>query len=180
MIRNYRPAALALLLLFAVHLRPVYRVSVGDERLSGLYSDAQIRQAREAARETAEELLPGEAALPAPRTALRLRLGRPTGDTAALSDALLRAAESVTLADAVWINGCALGTVSDGEALLEQLREAIRGGMPAGAAVGNLGGQLKVRPVYTRAGSERESADMLADILAAAPVFYFDGRGKLV
>ena len=62
MIQSYRPVLLALLLLFAVHLRPGYRVSVGEERLAGYYSRAQIRSAFEAAAQAAEELTPGEAA----------------------------------------------------------------------------------------------------------------------
>ncbi len=179
MIRYYRPAALALLLFFAVQLRPVYRVSIGSERIPGFFSASQVRQAQEAAREAAEELLPREAVTPVPRVSLRLRLRRSDGDTGALTDALLRGDERVVLADAVRVNGTPLGTVTDGEALLEQLREMIRSGMPAGAAVGELGGRLQIRRVYTRSGSEREYEDVLADILRAAPVFYLDGSGKL-
>lgn len=180
MIRSYRPILLALLLLFAVHLRPGYRVSVAGERLAGRYSRAQIRTACEAAAQAAEELTPGEAALPRLRVSLRLGLRRPGGETAALTDALLRAAGGITKADAVRVNGDTLGTVKDGASLLQDLRETIRSGMPAGAIVGNLSGRLQIRPVYTREGLSHENADMLASILAAAPVFYVDSRGKLV
>ena len=179
MIQSYRPVLLALLLLFAVHLRPGYRVSVGEERLAGYYSRAQIRSAFEAAAQAAEELTPEEAALPRPHASLRLGLRRPVGETAALSDALLRTLRGVTEADAVCVNGDTLGTVPDGAALLEALRESIRSGMPAGAMVGNLSGRLQIRPVYTREGFPLENTDMLASILSAAPVFYVDSSGKL-
>ena len=180
MLRSYRPALLALLLLFAVHLRPVYRVRVEGAALPGLYSRAQIRQACEAAREAAEELLPDEAALPTPRASLRLRLRRPDGETAALSDALLRTVDAIVTADAVRVNGTELGAVADGAGLLALLQETIRSGMPPGATVGNLSGQLQIRTVYTRAGLERDSAELLASILTAAPAFYLDSGGKLV
>lgn len=179
MIRSYRAALLALLLLFAAHLRPCCRVSVEGERLTGRYSLTQVRAACEAASQAAEELLPGEAILPRPRTALRLSLRCPDGETAALTDALLRRVEGVTEADMVRVNGGSLGTVADGSALLEELRETIRSGMPAGAVVGKLSGRLQIHPVYTREGFPRESADMLASILEAAPAFYVDGSGKL-
>ena len=83
-------------------------------------------------------------------------------------------------ADAVRINGTALGTVANGERLLSELRRTIRGDMPADAAVGNLGGRLQIYPVYTRSGLERSAEDMLADILAAAPAFYLDDDGRRV
>ena len=171
MIKRYWPAALALLLLFAVHLHPAYALRVEGERLDGLYSGAQIRQAREAALEAAEEILDGKAALPALRTSFRLRIRRPDGETAALTDALLRATDAVSSADAVWINGSALGCVEDGKSLLALLRQTIRGDMPAEAAVGKLGGKLQIHGVYTHAGAERGEAEMLTEILAAAPVF---------
>ncbi|MBR4548452.1 MAG: hypothetical protein IKO83_00865 [Oscillospiraceae bacterium] len=180
MLKSYRAALIALLLLLLVHLQPVYRVCVDGQWLTGLYTGGQIRLANEAAEAAADELLPGEAALPVLRKSLRVRLRRPAGNTAVLSDALLLSLGEVRSADAVSVNGAALGSVADGEALLDALRLTIRSDMPVGAAVGNLGGRLQVFPVYTRAGLERSKADMLAEILAAAPVFYLDSGGKCV
>ena len=180
MFRSCRPVLFALLLLAAVHLQPVYRVSVEGECIAGLFSRDQILEARQTAHEAAEELAVGEAALSVPNVSLRLGLRRPDGDTAALVEALLRTEEAILSGDAVRINGIGLGTVADGEALLEQLRQTIRSGTPSGASVGRLGGTLEIVPVYTRADRLSENGDVLARILAMAPVFYLDSGGKLV
>lgn len=159
---------------------PVYRVHLDGEALAGGFSPAQLRLAEACARDAAEELCGAEAALPALSYSLRLGL-RPTADGARrLSDALLRGTAGVAAADSVSVNGLALGTVRDGAALLDALRESIRAGMPAGAAVGNLGGALRIAPVYTRAGTEIEAADMLRTVTALAPVFYLDAEGTAV
>ena len=78
----------ALLFLLAVHLHPVYRLSVAGQRLDGFYSPAQLRAGREAAEAAAEEL--GlDAALPEVQRSLRIRIVPAESDPAALSDALL-------------------------------------------------------------------------------------------
>ena len=178
--RNYIRVLLALLLLGAVHLRPVCRVTVDGQPLEGFYAPGQLRAATEAARETAEELLAAETELPVLHAAYRLHLHPADGSTEALTDALLRMTPGVTVADSVRVNGIPLGTVADGSAMLEQLRDTIRSDMPDGAAVGNLGGRLQVFPVYSRAGHECGSWDMILNIMSLAPVFYLDGQGRLV
>lgn len=180
MFKSCRSVLFALLLLAAVHFRPVYRVSVEGECVAGLFSRAQIREAGRTAREAAEELAVGEAVLSEPKASLRLGLRCPDGDTETLVDALLRTEKAIRSGDAVRINGIELGTVADGEELLEQLRQTIRSGTPSGASVGRLGGVLEIVPVYTRADLLSENEDVLARILAMAPVFYLDSGGKLV
>ncbi len=180
MFRKVIGAALVLLLLPAVHLHPAYRVRVEGMPLPGLYSAAQLRQGQEAARAAAEELLPGPASLPKPSRSLRLCFSHGSGSPALLSDALLLATEGVALEAGVSVNGIFLGTAADGSALLEQLRETIRRDMPEGAAVGNLGGQLRIRPVYTRPGHELGNWDLILRITDLAPVFYLDREGRLL
>ena len=177
-----RAAALAaaLLFLFAAHLQPCCRVTLDGQYVPGLYSPAAVRAGFRAARAAVEELLPGGAEHPTLRVGIRLRL-RPAEDSAAaLSEALLLRTDGVAEADGVRVNGVALGAVSNGEALIEALRETIRAAMPDGAAVGNLGGTLSIRRVYTRSGCEKESAALVTQILRLAPAFYLDENGRLV
>lgn len=178
--KSFRLGILALLMLFAVHLHPVYRVTAGTERLAGLYTASQIRVAREAAQAAAEELLGGGAALPPLRRSLRLRLLSANGQTPLITDALLRGTEGVVSADAVLVNGRQLGTVADGKTLVDALQQTIRDRLPAGAVAGNLSGRLQIGRVYSREGLQSENTDMLARILDAAPVFYLDGSGKRI
>ena len=178
--QRYFRSALAILLLFAVHLHPVCLVTVDGQRVEGCYSPSRVRDALRCAEAAAEELTTGESVLPPLRRSFRLRLRAPDGSAAPLTDALLQATEGVTQADGVSVNGQALGTVADGQAMLAQLQAAIRRDMPETAAVGNLSGRLAIHPVYTRAGCESGSWDMILRITALAPVFYLDSLGKLV
>lgn len=167
-------------LFFAAFLQPVYRVTAGGERVPGLYSPAALREGLSAARAAAEELSDTPAALPRVETRKLLRLTPGRGLASTLSDALLQRTGSAVCADGVALNGVPLGAVADGAALLESLRAQIRDGMPAGAAVGNLGGTLQIRPVYTRPDRVFSETDMLARISLLAPVFYLDSEGKVV
>ena len=170
----------ALLLLFAASLHPVYRISVDGQPVPGFFSPAQLRAAETAARDTAEELSRGEAALPEARLRYTLRLRPADGEPAVLTDALLRAVDGIAVTDSVRVNGVPLGTVEDGNEMLELLRREIRSGMPEGAAVGNLGGRLQVFPVYSRPELAEDKEEMVRRITALAPVFYLDRQGKLV
>lgn len=179
-----RKTAVVLLLVcglfFTTYLQPVYRVTAGGERVPGLYSPIALREGLSAARAAAEELSDSPAALPRIETRKLLRLTPALGLASTLSDALLQKMETAVCADGVALNGVPLGAVADGDALLESLRASIRDGMPAGAAVGNLGGTLKIRPVYTRPDLVTSETDMLARISLLAPVFYLDSEGKVV
>lgn len=170
----------ALFLLFASSLHPVYRITVAGQPIPGGFSPVQLRAAEAAARDTAEELLCGEAALPEAQARYTLRLRPADGELAVLTDALLRAVDGVAVTDSVRVNGVPLGTVADGNEMLELLRRQIRSGMPEGAAVGNLGGRLQVFPVYSRPELADGSEEMVGRITALAPVFYLDKQGKLV
>ena len=167
-------------LFFTTYLQPVYRVTAGGERVPGLYSPAALREGINTARAAAEELSDSPAALPTIETRKLLRITPAQGLASTLSDALLRKTDTAVCADSVAVNGVPLGAVADGAALLESLRAEIRDGMPAGAAVGNLGGTLQIRPVYTRPDRVFSEADMLARISLLAPVFYLDSQGKVV
>ena len=171
---------LALLALLGANLRVQYRVSVDGTRLPGAYSAAVLREGRRAATEAAEEILRYEAKTPALEAKARLSFRRAENDVQALTEALLQRTSGVTKADAVLLNGTRLGTVADGEALCERLREAMRSTMPAAAASGNISGQIELRSVYTRADSNTPDEDMLRLITGLAPVVYIDRNGKLV
>lgn len=178
-LRHALLAGLMLLLLAAAHLRPVYRVTVAGETLPGRYSLRQTEQYAALARETAEEILEGDAALPAMRRSLRLSFRAPDGDGALLADALLRSAPGVEIADEVRINGVRLGTVEDGFSLCEGLNRCIRWQMPTAAVSGHISGKLEIHRVYTRAGQNTPEDDMILLITGMAPVIYVDAQGKL-
>ncbi len=170
---------LALGLLLASHLRPCYRVSVEGQTLPGCYSPRQTAACLSLARETAEEILGDAAAVPGAELQLCLRLSRPDGDEALLTDALLRSTPGLAVADEVWVNGTRLGTVEDGEALELALTRAIRWQMPTAAVSGSISGRLELRRVYTRAGGSTPYGDMILLITGMAPVVYVDAQGKL-
>lgn len=169
----------ALLLLFAANLRPVYAVSAAGQELPGLYARRQAERCAALARETAEEILGNDAAVPEPELRLRLSLRPPAGDEAALTDALLRATEGIAVSDEVIVNGTRLGTVPDGEALRLALDRSIRGQMPLAAVSGSISGRMEFRRVYTRAGRDTPTKDMILLVTGMAPVVYVDANGKL-
>lgn len=170
---------LCVLVLFAANLRPTYRVTVAGTLLPGRYSFRQTEDCAAAARETAEEILAGEAPQLSMHRSLRLGLRGADGDCAALTEALLCSVRGIRVSDAVWVNGTRLGTVSDGEALCEALRSSIVGQMPNAAVSGNISGRLELQRVYTRAGSDTPIEDMVLLITGMAPVVYVDSQGRL-
>ena len=171
--------ALALVLLLSANLRPCYALTIGGERLEGLYSPSQLRQCREQARGAAEELLSGPAELPVPEKHLRLRFETARGDETALTRALLLSTPGLRMADEVYINGTRLGTVEDGKLLFEKLRQSIQNQMPNAATVGNLSGRLQTLRVISREGTQTNYDDMILLITGMAPVIYVDDNGKL-
>ncbi len=170
---------LALLGLFGANLRLQYRVTVNGKELPGTYSASVLQQSERAAEEAAEEILRWDAKLPEAQRQALLSFRRAENDAPALTEALLRGVSGVTRADAVYVNGVRLGVVTDGEALCESLRTAIRSRMPMTAVSGRISGQLTLRRVYTRADSSVPMEQMLQLITGMAPVIYLDGSGKL-
>ena len=178
--RRLIPLVLAVLALCLANLRPQCRVWVDGQAMPGFYRPSAVDRCEEAASEAAEEILRGEARMPALRRRYSLRLRPADGDRQTLSDAILLAVLGVRQADEVSVNGQRLGNVADGELLCERLRESIRGQMPGAAVFGNIGGQLSLRRVYTRAGRWRGYDEMIRLVTGAAPVIYVDQSGKLV
>ena len=183
--RNWKPvrrlllAGLALCLLLLANLRPVYRVTVSGETLPGSFTLRQIESSATLARNTAEEILEDEVKAPRMHRQLRLSLGRADGDGEALTDALLRSTRGITVSEQVLVNGVALGTVEDGFRLCRELRRSIAYQMPMAAVSGHISGNLELRRIYTRAGSDTPYKDMVLLITGMAPVVYVDEEGKL-
>ena len=171
--------ALALGLVLASHLRPVYRIRLEGEALPGHYSLEQARRGEEQAREIAEEILGNAEALCRPEKRLCLTLRRADGEAAALTEALLARTEGIQTAAEVRVNGIRLGNVEDGETLERALQRSIRGQMPLRAVSGGISGRLELRQVYTREGSCTPYGDMVLLITGMAPVIYLDPEGKL-
>ncbi len=170
---------LALLAVLAANLRPAYRVSVNGERLPGVYSLRETERCARTARAAAEEILDNSAPSPEMRRRFALGFGAPCGDTALLTDALLRSVKGIAVSDEVIVNGTRLGTVEDGDYLRAALAYYIDGQMPTAAVSGNISGRLELRRVYTRAGGDTPYRDMVLLITGMAPVVYVDARGKL-
>ncbi len=177
--KNLALLGLALLMLFAAHLHLSCRVTVNGERLEGQYAPAALKRAQRIAAETAEELLPGTVPAPACRRSWRLSLRPADGDGAQLTDALIRSYPGIVLADGVLVNGIRLGTVESGSLLCERLRDDILNQMPNAAVFGNISGELRICPVYSRSGHETNYEDMILLISGMAPVIYVDDSGKL-
>ena len=171
--------ALAVMLAVAAHLRPVYQVTVAGQAMPGRYSPAQIRRCTALAWETAEEILADEVPEPRLERSLRLSLSPADGSEAALTDALLRSTEGIAVSDEVIVNGTRLGTVEDGRRLCQALESSIRIQMPMAAVSGSISGRLELRRVYTRAGQDTPTGDMVLLITGMAPVIYVDSDGKL-
>lgn len=171
---------LAAALLFAVcaHLRPCYDCNLDGVPLASGYSPRVLAAAEHATRDTAEEILRESAALPTFRRRLRFTFRRPSRDTGALTDALLRSIDGVVLRDEVRVDGERLGWVSDGGALREALGGYIANTLPTWASGGVLSRSLEIRRLYTRDGYLTSQRDMVLLVTGAAPVFYYDGAGR--
>ena len=171
--------ALALGLVLASHLRPVYRITVAGEMLPGRFSLGQAQAGEAQAREITEEILGSADALCRPERHLCLSLRRADGEAAALTEAMLAHTEGIQTAAEVRVNGIRLGNVEDGETLERALQRSIRGQMPLKAVSGGISGRLELQPVYTKVGSCTPYSDMVLLITGVAPVVYLDPEGKL-
>ena len=170
-------AALALL---ASHTNLYYRVSIDGHTLDGLYTRSQLDRCLNAAHETAVEILDTPVSMPRVKARPSPTLSCRTADEAKLTDALLQAVPGVKLCDGVIVNGTRLGTVADGEVLMQKLRAAIRSQMPNAAVFGNISGKVQIQKIYSRDSGDTPDEDMILLITGMAPVIYVDGNGKAV
>ena len=167
-------------LLFAIgsHLRPCYDYELDGVRIAYGIAPRTASFAELAVRDAAEELLPGNTALPAFHKHLRMRFSKPSADARQLTDTLLRATEGIVLRDEVRVDGVPLGWVADGETLREALSAYISNTLPVWASGGVLSRELAIRRLYTRDGYLTPTGDMVLLITGAAPVFYYDQTGR--
>lgn len=167
-------------LVFAVgaHLRPCWDYTIPGERVLPGFSLSTASLAERAARDAAEEILPGPAGTPACSRRLRLRLTRSSSDVRMLSDALLRSTQGVKLRGEVRVDGERLGWVADEALLRETLARYIGNTLPTWADGGVLSRELTIRSLYTRERPVTSARDMVLLITGAAPVFYYDASGR--
>ena len=177
----YKKATLlfaALLFAIGAHLRPCYDYELDGVRIAYGIAPRTASFAELAVRDAAEELLPGNTALPAFHKHLRMRFSKPSSDARQLTDTLLRATAGIVLRDEVRVGGMPLGWVADGEALREALTAYISNTLPVWASGGVLSRELAIRRLYTRDGYLTPTGDMVLLITGAAPVFYYDQTGR--
>lgn len=179
MIRKTLALLAALLLVLGSHLRPACDYEIAGQSLALGCSPEAGRMAMEAAEAAAEEILRGEAELPAVRRHVRLRLMRPARDARLLSDALLRAVPGVAVNQAVYVGGHRMGAVREGEDFPARLHRYIENTLPTWASGGALSRELVLRTQYSRAGSVTEPGDMLLLVTGKVPVLYYDDSGRV-
>lgn len=167
---------LALGLVLLANLRPGCCV----EGASGRYSPRALHLARLAASRAAEEIIPGGGALPRLRASWRLSLRQPEDSVPALTRAFLSRIPGVTIRSEVRVNGVALGTVADGEALKEALHVNLYVGRPAAAVSSRYTEELSIAPVFTRSDRGMDESRMLQLIGNLCPVMYVDREGKII
>ena len=168
----------ALLFSVGANMRPCWEYALPGESPLPACSLGAAALAERAARDAAEEILPGSASPIAATRRLRLRFTRPSRDARALSDALLRAVEGVRLYGEVRVDGRRLGWVADVAALREALSRYIGNTLPTWADGGVLSRELTIRSLYTRERPLTAQRDMLLLITGAAPVYYYNAEGR--
>lgn len=166
----------ALLVLTAANIRCGYRVTVEDISLPELYSKREIEFCRETAAETARELC-GTSHLPEITARRRFVLTAPDGDERALTDAILRRTDGVSVLCGVYVDDRRLGCVRNGDMLSYLLERNIDAQMPNAAVSGSYSGEIILKTEYCAEGSETAYSDMLLLIEGAAPVIYIDKNG---
>jgi len=166
---------LVLGLVLLANLRPGCCV----EGASGRYSPRALHLARLTASRAAEEIVPG-GALPRLRASWRLSLRQPEDSVPALSRAFLSRIPGVAIRSEVRVNGVALGTVADGEALKEALHVNLYVGRPAAAVSSRYTEELSIAPVFTRSDRGMDESRMLQLIGNLCPVMYVDREGKII
>ena len=168
----------ALLLTAAANLRLQWDCELAGEALAKGCAGFAVQKALRAARTAAEEILPGEAALPEPRLHLRLRLRPGRADAPELADGLLCATPGVALREFVLLGDKRVGAVSDAAAFRKGLRRYIDNTVPDWAWGGVLSKPLRIERCYGRTGFASTPGDMVLLVTGMAPVFYYDAEGN--
>lgn len=167
-----------LLLTVGSHLRPCCDYELDGVRIASGLIPREAQRAELAVRDAAEEILRENPVLPAFKKHTRLRFTRPSADTRALTDALLRSTGGIVLRSEVCVDRTRLGWVADGDALREALGSYISATLPTWASGGVLSRELCIRRLYTRDGYLTPQGDMVLLVTGAAPVFYYDQTGR--
>lgn len=168
----------ALLLCAAANLRIRWDVELMGETLALGCSAEAADRAERAAREAAEEILPGRAALPETRRHLRLTLRRPANQAPGLADALLRATPGVALRQYVCLGDRRVGAVTDAAAFRSSLCRYIDNTVPDWARGGVLSSPVHIERCYGRTGYASTPGDMVLLVTGIAPVLYYDAEGN--
>ena len=168
----------ALLLFTAANVRLCWDCEVAGETLPLGCSARAAQRAAEAARAAAEEILPGEAALPQMMRRARLTLRLPEREAPGLVDALLLATPGVALREYVYLGGERVGAVTDAAAFRVKLRSYIDNTVPDWAWGGVLSKPLRVERCWGRTGYASAPGDMVLLVTGIAPVFYYDAEGN--
>jgi len=171
------PLALSFSVLSATNL--CCSVTVGGRRLDARYSPFSLYCGQRAAAAAIEEIVPGEADVPAAAAHLSLSFTPPEGTARELSGALMRESHDVMLTNGVYVDGKRLGSVASAEALYARLDRFITGQMPNWATRGEFSRDVTVRREYTRAGYVATTDDMALLVSGAAPVMYFNEDGYM-
>lgn len=169
--------ALALSFMAAANLHLCCAVTVGGQELEGLYSPFTVYRGRSAAGAAAEEILEGPANVPELSKSYRLSLHPAEGKSAEISSAIMDGTPGVELNQGVFINSVYLGSVSQKDELLNELKQFITGQLPTWAEWGYLSQELSFKAQYSRSGSDTAVEDMVLLVSGMAPVMYSDGEG---
>lgn len=176
--KKYLLLAFALGFALCSHLRPVCNFTVNGEPIGCRCSPAAAKAAQQCALAAAEEILPGDAALPTSNRQLKFSF-RPGSDSAPLlSDALLRSTPGVTAASCVYVDGLCLGAVADSGAFQQSFARYIQNTLPTWAKSGSVRG-MQLIPRYTRTEFEVPFGDMILLVTGLSPVMYTDFEGRV-
>lgn len=170
--------AVALLLTACANLKICCSVAVDGRKLPGSYSPACVGDCIRASMLAAEEICPNSPDLPTVTMQSVLSLRPARNNRQALTDAVLRQTEGVSVMKAVYVQGTRLGTVSEECDISTLLRQNIVSQQPHAAVYGTYSGEIAVEQCYGRAGSETDSADMVLLVSGMAPVMYYDSEGE--
>lgn len=170
--------ALALLLTAAANLKVSCSVAVDGRKLPGSYSPACADACMRVSRLAAEEICLNTPEMPVMTTRTFLSLKPARNDRQALTDAVLRETQGVSVLKAVYVKDTRLGTVSEDCDIRAMLRQNIVSQQPNSAVYGIYSGEIVLDLCYGRTGSETDSADMVLLVSGMAPVMYYDSNGE--
>ncbi len=163
---------LSLVLMAAANLHIGYAVTVGGETLTGVYSPGTLSLGEYVAACAAEEITAGEVQTPVYAQHLRLSLALPRGESAALTDALLRATPGVAEGCAVRADGETLGFAESGSVYLERLHRRLYSALPQGMTTARLDAVLEMTRLYTRAENICTYSELVGRTTDTVPVIY--------